>query len=132
MPAITSFTVNDRESTPVAHTFAPVSLDGNKALFAERGNTAVADKTISIMSRTTTGGYHKVSAKVAVPTVYEDTSSGVSIFELLRKAHVTVECTFAQDATDQEMKNAIAYAAGILAEGQTLLDPVFTERGALY
>jgi hypothetical protein len=132
MPAITSFTINDRESTPVAHTFEPVSFDGVKAVFAENGASAIADKVISLISRTTTGGYRKVSAKVAVPTVSVDSSSGVDISTLLRKAHVTVECTFAEDATDQEMKNAVAFAAGIISESNTLLDPVLTERENLY
>lgn len=132
MPAITSFSIYDREDTPVSHTFEPVSFDGVKATFAEFGDSAIADKVITLIGRTTTGSYRKVSAKVAVPTVSVDTSSGVSISTLLRKAHVTVECTFAEDATDQEMKNAVAYAAGLLSESNTLLDPVFTERENLY
>lgn len=132
MPAVASFAVDDRESTPVSHTFEPVVVDGEKALFSERGVTALADKTISIISRTTTGGYHKVSAKVAVPIVSSDTSTGVPIYSLVRKAHILIECTFAEDATEQEMKNTIAFAHGILAADQALLNPVFTQRAKLY
>lgn len=33
MPAIGTITVNDGETTPVAHAFEPVKIDGNRALY---------------------------------------------------------------------------------------------------
>lgn len=132
MPAINAFTVFDRADTPVEHTFVPVSLVAEKALFSERGSSALEDKTISVMSRTTTGGYRKVSVKMALPTVSVDTSSGVPVTTLIGKDHVTMDFTFGVDATEERMKTAVAFAYGILAQEQTLLNEVFTQRGNLY
>lgn len=44
MAARTSIAVNDRESTPVAHTFVPVGSDDNLAMFAEKGVVPLADR----------------------------------------------------------------------------------------
>lgn len=48
MPAIASLTINDGLASPVAHTFAPVSVTGTKAKWADRSPTIPAGfRTIS-------------------------------------------------------------------------------------
>lgn len=132
MPAITTLALLNRAATPVAVDFDPVRIDGNIALFRNQGSTSLADKTVSVSARTTAGGYRKVVHKFVVPVVSTDTSTGVDIVSVVRKAHCNVEFTFAPDATEDEMNEIIAYAEASLASDLALLDPVLTQGAALY
>jgi len=132
MPAITSLALLNRAGTPVAVDFDPVRIEGNVAYFRAPGNTSLGDKSMSVSARVTAGGYRKVVTKFVVPVVSTDTSTGVDIVSVVRKAHCNVELTFAPDATEDEMNEIIAYAEASLASGQVTLDPVLTQGAALY
>jgi len=132
MPAITSLALLNRAGTPVAVNFDPVRIEGNVAYFRAPGNTSLGDKSMSVSARVTAGGYRKVVTKFVVPVVSTDTSTGVDIVSVVRKAHCNVEFTFAPDATEDEMNEIIAYAEASLASGQVTLDPVLTQGAALY
>jgi len=132
MPAITSLALLNRAGTPVAVNFDPVRIEGNVAYFRAPGNTSLGDKSMSVSARVTAGGYRKVVTKFVVPVVSTDTSTGVDIVSVVRKAHCNVEFTFAPDATEDEMNEIIAYAEASLASDQVTLDPVLTQGAALY
>lgn len=52
MPAIGNIVINDGAATPVAHTFAPVNVVGNKASYADRsGGIPVGYYTLEIVVR---------------------------------------------------------------------------------
>jgi len=132
MPAIASILLLNRAATPADVTFTPDRVIGNVAYFKNAGATALADKTMSVSARTTSGGYRKVTEKFVVPVVSTDTSTGVDIVSVARKAYLSMEFTFAPDATEDEMNEIIAYARDSLSEDQVILDPVLTQREALY
>jgi len=132
MPAIASLLLLNRAGTPADVTFDPVRIEGNISYFRAPGATALGDKTMSVSARTTAGGYRKVVHKFVVPVVSTDTSTGVDLVSVVRKAHCSMEFTFAPDATEDEMNEIIAYARDSLSEDQTILDPVLTLREAMY
>lgn len=108
MPAITALTINDGATTPVAHTFSPVSTNGSKAEFADRSSATMAGfRVISDELRkpaSPTGAWRRiigymfpVEAVVDGKTVVVDYDSAQVIFN------------FSQTSTDQRRKDAHAY-----------------------
>jgi len=132
MPAITSVALLNRAAIPVLVTFNPVRIEGNISYFRNPGVTSLGDKTMSVSARVTAGGYRKVIQKFVVPVVSTDSSTGVDIVSVVRKAHASVEFTFAPDATEDEMNEIIAYTAAALDKDEATLDPVLTQGAALY
>jgi hypothetical protein len=133
MPELTPLTLQDRETTPVDHVFTPVNKNDNGiAYFAERGDTRLHDKLFSISSRDTPSGIHKVTAKLSIPIVSEDTSSGVTINDGVRTSRADINLSCDEDATIQEMKNTVGMLHAALAESQTFLDVIFTGRETPY
>jgi len=131
MPAITSFDVTTRDATPLVKTFLPKNIVGDVSYFNLPGATALADETVSISARTSSGGYRKVIGKGVLPVVSEDTSTGVSVFSTERKSHFKWEFTFAADATEAEMKRTVAFAYGTLAD-DIIIDEILTQNGNFY
>lgn len=77
MPAIGTVTINDGATTPVAHPFTPIMVDGILASWSDKtGGIPVGNPKISIALREPTNGQtgvYKVSVKILLP-VLEQTS----------------------------------------------------------
>jgi hypothetical protein len=132
MPAINTLSLENRADTPANVDFNPVRIDGNVAWFKAPGNTTLGDKLVSISARTTAGGYRKVILKVMLPVVSTDSSTGVDLVSVARKSHLTMEFSFAPDATEDEMNETVAYGYALLDSSQSLVDPVLTQGASFY
>jgi len=132
MPAIVSLPLTNRDATPVSVVFDPVNIVGDIATFRKAGSTSLADKVISVSARTTPSGYRKVAIKIAVPVVSIDTSTGVTVTSLARKAHCKMEFSFAPDATEDEMNEIVAYAYDSLKQDKVNTDFLLTKGDSLY
>jgi len=113
MPAIASLTINDGLASPVAHTFAPVSVTGTKAKWADRSPTIPAGfRTISHEllepngSRTT----NTIKMGYMVPTVA--TVNGVDTVVRYNSAQVILNIH--PESTLQDRKDLNAYVANSL------------------
>jgi hypothetical protein len=126
MAQAASITINDRESTPVAHAFVPQKIETELATFAQLNGSPLKANVLSISRRSTESGLVKVRLRLAMPVVSTDTSTGVEINTLLRTAYADLQVTFAPDSTLQERKNLIGIFANGLAESQTVLDSTLT------
>lgn len=114
MPAIAALTINDGATTPVAHTFSPVTTNGSKAVFADRSSTTLkGNRVITDEVRTPangTGAYRRITG-FSFPT--EAVVDGSTVVARLGSAQVVFN--FAQDSTEQERKDQLAYVANWLA-----------------
>jgi hypothetical protein len=122
MPAIANIVINDGQGTPVAHTFAPVTIKAEVASYADRvGGISVGYPTItaSLSQPTKTSRLYKARLKVVMPvleTVSNSTMSG--ILPAPTKAYdVTADMTFfmPERSTLSDRKNILAYAKNLLA-----------------
>lgn len=114
MPAFAAVVINDGATTPVAHTFSPVTTDG--------AASELADRTAS-----TPAGFRKLQFSVAQPsgqrTAYqiaighynpvEATVSGVT--SVVRACSAKLSLNFAPDSTAQERKDTLAYLVNYLS-----------------
>jgi hypothetical protein len=113
MPAIAQLVINDGQATPAAHTFAVVGTTGTKAIWADKASgipTGYLKITNEVREAKSTNGAHSVIFGFEFPTLA--TVNGVST--RVRVSSAQVRLNFAQDSTDQERKDAVAYVANTL------------------
>lgn len=111
MPAIAALAINDGQTTPVSHSFAPVTTNGSLAKFADRSPTIPAGfRTFSHEvsepsgSRTT----NKIASGLYLPVVA--TVDGVD--QVVRYNSFSGTLNVHPDATLQERKDLLAYIVG--------------------
>lgn len=129
MPTGFSITVNDRETTPVAHTFAPSGRVEDGVRFIENSSSGVTIGQRSLILRAkqpSPSSRRTVRVTLASPTLVTETINGVAVPSVPRTAYV--DCTFKFDAgsTSQERKNLVGMFANALAASQTNIDAVLT------
>lgn len=125
MAARASITVNDRETTPVAHTFAPIGDNGPMALFREAGAVPDVDSKLNI-SWKLNGSRKRVRVTLAVPKAVTETINGVDVVKPQFVQFADVTFTFDGQATLQERKNLVGMFANALDASQTVVDSTVT------
>lgn len=116
MPAITTITVNDGESTPVAHTFERVGgIDKNGVIYLrESDGVPFGDNALSISLRRPT---NKVKGRLVlkVPVIATETINGVDSPKWQREGIISLDTTFDEQSSIQERKNALTMFVNALA-----------------
>lgn len=132
MPQLTSLAIDDRETTPVTHTFVPRSLENGVALFVETDGTPIGDSSVTVSMRKS--GLDKFKARIvlAVPVVVDETINGVVDPKVARVGYADVTFTFASKSSLQERKNVVGMLADALAADQTFIDSVCTGLEGIY
>jgi hypothetical protein len=114
MPAIAALTINDGAATPVARTFAVQGTNGLKATWLEKtagvsvGYIKMTDEFRE--AKSSTGANSRVLG-FEYPTVA--VVNGVTT--RVRVSSGQVRLNYAQDATDQEKKDLLAYMTNALS-----------------
>lgn len=127
MPAITSITVNDRESTPVAHTYDPAGPSSNGTFeWQEFDGVPMGNGKFTLSVRKNANGIFKCRMRLEHPVVVTETINGVDRLELERVATADTTFSFSDDSTLQERKNLVGVFANMLAESVTFIDDVVT------
>lgn len=118
MPAITSLVVDDRESTPVSHTFVPTLREGNVAIFESGNGTPAGNDKLSFVPKRV-GDKHRVAMTLSRPTLVAETINGVVRNKVERMAYAKIEFTFENNSTAQERKNVVGMIHNLTDENQT-------------
>lgn len=129
MPAFGNIASDDRESTPVTHTFTPwrMSEDNTVAFFKEAGATPWENNVLSLGIRATSANQNsKVRMKIEMPVVATEVINGVNYPKLLRTAIADVTFTFAKSSTTQERDNIVGILVNTLA-GSALANDVIVD-----
>lgn len=122
MPALSSLVLTDRKTTPVAHTFTPDGKPDGVGVLVESNGMKLADSRFTINHRKTTNGRWKVTLKLEVPKVVNETINGVSIPRVARIAYATVDFSFAGDSETAERNDIVGMTATALAKSATVVD----------
>lgn len=125
MAQAASITVNDRETTPVAHIFAPRAIQPGQATFVEPNSVPVGERTLTIRNRKSGSRYYQ-RITLAVPTLVMETINGVQVPNVPRVAFIDCNFRFDDTSTLQERKNVVGMFANALAAGQTVVDSTLT------
>lgn len=125
MAQAASITVNDRESTPVAHIYAPRQIVPGSATFVESGSVPIGEKSLTIRQRKSGNRYY-IRITLAVPVLVMETVNGVSVPTVPRMSFIDANFRFDDTSTLQERKNAVGMFANALAASQAVVDGTLT------
>lgn len=117
--------VNDRATTPVAHTFAPRDVSTDLASFVETASTPVGERKLSISKRKS-GTKYRVRIKLDNPVLVTEVINGVNRPAVPRTAYADATFTFDETSSLQERKDTVGMFANALAASQTLVDSSVT------
>lgn len=129
MPAIGNIVINDAATTPLAHTFSPVTTDGQTGRYANRaGAIPQGFENLSLEMRppsSQTAAYRLV-ANMANPVV--GTVDGAQA--VVRSANGSLTLNFSQTGTAQERKDQLKLWSNLLAHATVVnmvefLEPVY-------
>lgn len=117
MPAIGNLTINDGQSTPVAHTFSPVTTTGNESRYADRsGGKPAGYLLVNARQKDPANGArnYRMQYEVVLPTVATDATSGKDY--IARIARCNIEFVLPESSVLQERQDILAYARNLLAD----------------
>lgn len=136
MPQMASIVINDGQATPVAHTFAPSTSQGEVFMFEDRsGGIAIGYPSISMSYKRPAPGMngdasnansrvHRIRVKIAVPTLESTsaaTGTGIPPAPTISHVHMqNAEWVMPEKGTLQERKNLVAYAKNLLSDANVL------------
>jgi len=119
MSARGNIVINDRATTPVAHTYTPDGDDKNRVhLYSEKGSVPAGNARFST-SLTQSGGRYRGRLKLAIPVVQTQTINGVSSPVVVRTGYVEVTTSFDSLSSTQERADAIGLMTNSLSASQT-------------
>lgn len=103
MPALGNIIVNDGETTPVAHTFSPVTTDGYLASWKERVGVPVGYPALSASMRPPVKGgeTYKEQFRLAIPVTA--VVNGITVVDFVQYGEIIY--TLHERATEQQRKN---------------------------
>lgn len=118
MPALAPIVINDGATTPVAHTFGPVTSDGQKALLKERIGVPIAFPGLSTSVRppVAQGDIYKLTFVLTLPqTVLVD---GVTKVDHTLTAEVNL--MMSNRSTEQNRKDLRVMVSNLLLNAATV------------
>lgn len=120
MPALANVSLNDRETTPVAHLFVPRDVNDKVGLLVRTSGVPVGEERLTITSRKS-GAKFRSKLTLAVPIVVNETINGVISPKVVRTAYASVEFTFDETSSLQERTNVAGMIADSLATSKTMI-----------
>lgn len=133
MPQLQAISLNDRETTPVAHAFVPKDIvqPGSIGRVTRSSGVPVGEELLTV-------SYRKANKKcrtkivLAVPVVQTQTINGVSTPVVVRTGYVEINFTFDETSTTQERKNLVGMIADSLATSKTLVNDTVVNCEGVY
>lgn len=120
MPAIGNLVINDGQSTPAVHTFAPVTTTGNESRWADRSIGKPAGYLlVNARQKDPSNGARnsRMQFEIVLPTVATDAVTGKDY--VARTARCNIEFVLPDSSVLQERKDLLAYAKNLLANALT-------------
>lgn len=122
MPQLQNLVLTDRAATPVAHTFTPRDIVANVGTVEESTGVKIGDKSFSISNRKTANGRSKVTMKLAVPVVVNETINGVTVPSVSHVAYVDAVFSFDPKSSTQERKDIVGMFQSSLDPSKVLVN----------
>lgn len=132
MPQFSNLVVNDRETTPVSHTYTPNGVEGNSAALVETTGTPVGDRQFVINWSKTANNRYKRRLRLTVPIVQTQTVNGVATPVVVRTGYVDCTFTFDGTSTEQERKNVVGMFANSLDPAKTVINDTIVKLEGIY
>ncbi len=129
MPAIAALVINDGASTPVAHTFNPVTTNGSLAKWADRSPSIAAGfRTITEEVLEPSG--NRTAYKITLGFYFPVVASVNGVDTVVRFGSAQVSFNMAPDSTQQERDDNLTYVINTISHASVrssveLLEPFY-------
>lgn len=131
MPQLQSISLNDRETTPVAHAFTPRDvIDGVGSVVRYTG-ILVGEEIFTVSSRRS-GGKLRAKLTLRVPVVQTETINGISTPKVVRTAFFAGDFVFDESSTEQERKNLIGMVQDAFTASKLLVNDAVVKGEGIY
>jgi hypothetical protein len=118
--------LTDRAGTPVNHTFTPDGKPNGIVTWVESNGVKVGDKTFTVGWRTS-ASRRRVSLRLVVPVVADQTINGISSPSVIRTAYANVDFNFDVRSTKQERDDIVGMLATAIAKATTQVDKAIVD-----
>lgn len=132
MAQLQNLVLKDRATTPVDHTFTPREIVANVGTVQESTGVKIGDKTYSVSVRRTANGRYRVTLKMVVPVVVNETINGVTVPKVARASYVDAEFTFDSSSTTQERNDTVGMFADSLGPTKVIVNDALVNLQAVY
>lgn len=132
MSARGNLVVNDRATTPVAHTYSPDGDDSNGVhLYSEKTGVPAGNPRFTARLNVSNGKY-RPSLRLQIPVVQTQTINGVSTPVVVRTAYAAVDFTFDGLSLEQERADCVGILVNALAASQTQINDMVVKLSDIY
>lgn len=132
MPQLTTVSLNDTKSTPVAHAFKPRSIDGGVATLVESTGSPLGERRITVSVNRASTGKVKVVIKMAFPVVETVTINGVTKPVVTRTNYAEATFNFDGMSTREERNDMRSMLEQFLLGTNPLAGPVIVDLEGLF
>lgn len=115
MASNATITVNDGASSPVAHAFDPVRIDGDVASYQNKVADSVSGRETLALRLSASKNVRTSKVDLRVPKVVEETINGVTTYKVMGFATAKADILIPLDWTAAEAKNARIMLSNLLA-----------------
>lgn len=131
MPQLQAISLNDRETTPVAHAFTPKDIKDGVGAVVRSSGVPVGEESLTVSMRRASTRY-RGKVTLAVPVVQTETISGISKPVVVRTAYAEINFTFDSASTTQERNNIVGMLADALAPSKILINDTIVKLEGVY
>lgn len=131
MPQLQAISLNDRETTPVAHAFVPSTIIDGVGVVTRYNGVLTGEESLQISSRRSADTL-RAKLTLRVPVIQNETISGIVKPKVVRTAFVAVDFVFSVDSTEQERKNLIGMLQDSLAPAKLLVNDAIVKGEGIY
>lgn len=123
MPVMANIVLKDGATTPVNHTFNPMSLRNDLGTYVDKSGTTLKTRpsiTIGVRPASSSNQGHKVTARITLPHVVtpEDGTCCIPADAVVPFSYVSIEFLRHNVASDQNVKDLLAFLADFVKDAQ--------------
>lgn len=132
MSARGNIVINDRATTPVAHTYTPDGDDVNGVHVYSEKTTVPAGNPRYTASLRQSNGKYRPTVKLTVPVTQTQVINGISTPVVVRTAYAEVNFTFDALSSEQERADCVGLMVNSLAASQTQINDMVVKLSDIY
>lgn len=114
MASNATITVNDGASTPVAHSFDPVRIEGDVARYQNKVAAAILGRETMNMRLSASPKVRSAAIDLRVPYLVSEVINGVTVYKVQSFAQIKSQILIPLDWTPAQAKNVRVLGANLL------------------
>lgn len=131
MPQLQTISLNDRETTPVAHVFTPRDIVEGTGSAVRYTGVLSGEEVFQVSSRRS-GGKLRAKVVLRVPVVQTETINGIATPKVVRSSFVAADFVFDELSSEQERKNLVGMFQDCFTANKLLVNDAIVKGEGIY